>query len=43
MGKVAYSEPKGMGIAFITIEPGGLAVLNNWIASMRNLHSQLPL
>ena len=33
MGKVVYSEPKGMGIAFATIELGGLAVLDNWIAS----------
>jgi hypothetical protein len=43
VGKVAYSEAKGMGIAFITIDPGGLAVLDNWIANLRNVHSQSPL
>jgi len=34
-GRVAHSEPKGMGIAFVTIETGGLAVLDNWIAGVR--------
>ena len=35
VGRVAHSEPKGMGIAFVTIETGGLAILDNWIAGVQ--------
>ena len=36
-GKVVYSKPNsGMGIAFITIEPRSQAILEKWIASLRN-------
>jgi hypothetical protein len=36
IGKVAYSRPNsGMGIAFITIEPSSLEVLDLWFANLR--------
>ena len=36
IGKVAYSRPtSGMGIAFITIEPRSLPVLDAWLAGLR--------
>ncbi len=36
LGKVAYSRPNsGMGIAFITIEPSSLTVLDVWLADLR--------
>jgi hypothetical protein len=36
IGKVAYSRPNsGMGIAFITIEPRSLEVLDLWLANLR--------
>ncbi len=36
IGKVAYSRPNsGMGIAFITIEPSSLTVLDVWLADLR--------
>jgi hypothetical protein len=36
IGKVAYSRPNsGMGIAFITIEPNSLWVLDVWLAGLR--------
>ena len=36
IGKVAYSRPNsGMGIAFITIEPSSLPVLDVWLAGLR--------
>jgi hypothetical protein len=36
LGKVAYSRPNsGMGIAFITIEPNSLWVLDVWLADLR--------
>ncbi len=35
-GKVTYSRPNsGMGIAFITIEPSSLPVLDVWLANLR--------
>jgi PilZ domain len=35
-GKVTYSRPSsGMGIAFITIEPSSLPVLDVWLADLR--------
>ena len=36
IGKVAYSRPNsGMGIAFITIEPRSLEILDFWLANLR--------
>jgi hypothetical protein len=36
IGKVAYSRPNsGMGIAFVTIEPSSLPVLDGWLANLR--------
>jgi hypothetical protein len=36
LGKVAYSRPtSGMGIAFITIEPRSLEILDLWLADIR--------
>ena len=36
IGKVAYSRPNsGMGIAFITIEPRSLEILDLWLANLR--------
>jgi hypothetical protein len=36
LGKVANSRPNaGMGIAFITIEPSSLPVLDGWLASLK--------
>jgi hypothetical protein len=36
-GKVTYSRPNsGMGIAFATIEPRSLPVLDGWLASLRS-------
>jgi PilZ domain len=36
IGKVAYSRPNsGMGIAFVTIEPSSLEVLDLWLANLR--------
>ena len=35
-GKVAYSRPNlGMGIAFTSIEPGSISVLDAWLADLR--------
>jgi hypothetical protein len=35
-GKVTYSRPNsGMGIAFITVEPSSLPVLDVWLANLR--------
>jgi hypothetical protein len=35
-GKVAYSRPNsGMGIAFTSVEPGSVSVLDAWLASLR--------
>lgn len=33
--RVAYSEPRGMGIGFIKLEPGGEVILDKWITSLR--------
>lgn len=36
-GKVVYSQPDwGMRIAFISIEPSSLAILDAWLARLRN-------
>jgi hypothetical protein len=36
IGKVAYSRPSsGMGIAFVTIEPSSLPILDAWLADLR--------
>jgi hypothetical protein len=36
LGKVAYSRANsGMGIAFITIEPSSLPVLDRWLTNLR--------
>lgn len=36
IGKVAYSRPgSGMGIAFISIEPSSLPILDQWLANLR--------
>jgi PilZ domain-containing protein len=36
IGKVAYSRPSsGMGIAFITIEPSSLPILDAWLVDLR--------
>jgi len=35
-GRVTYSRPDtGMGIAFVTIEPSSLPVLDAWLAGLR--------
>jgi PilZ domain len=35
-GKVAYSRPKaGMGVVFVSFEPGSLATLNKWLDDLR--------
>ena len=35
-GRVTYSRPgTGMGIAFITVEPSSLPVLDAWLAGLR--------
>ena len=35
-GRVTYSRPNsGMGIAFVTIEPSSLPVLDAWLAGLR--------
>jgi PilZ domain len=35
-GKVAYSRPKaGMGVVFVSFEPGSLAILNKWLDDLR--------
>jgi hypothetical protein len=35
-GRVTYSQPgAGMGIAFVTIEPSSLPVLDAWLANLR--------
>ena len=40
-GKVTYSRPNsGMGIAFVTIEPSSLTILDGWLASFRS--EQVP-
>ena len=40
-GRVTYSRPSlGMGIAFTTIEPSSLPVLDFWLAGLRNQHSR---
>ena len=37
LGKLVYSKPNaGMGIAFTKIEPSSQAILEKWIASLRN-------
>jgi hypothetical protein len=33
--KAAHSEPEGMGIGFIRIEPGGEATLDKWVGSLK--------
>jgi hypothetical protein len=36
IGKVAYSRPNsGMGIAFISIEPSSVPILDAWLESLR--------
>jgi PilZ domain len=35
-GKVAYSRSGGMGIAFTSIEPSSLSILDSWLAGLRN-------
>jgi PilZ domain len=36
-GKVAYARPDlGMGVAFTSIEPSSLAILDAWLAELRN-------
>jgi hypothetical protein len=36
MGKVAYSRPgSGMGIAFTSIDPSSLPILDAWLANLR--------
>jgi hypothetical protein len=36
IGKVAYSRPSsGMGIAFISIEPSSVPILDAWLQSLR--------
>jgi hypothetical protein len=36
LGKVAYSRPGGgMGIVFVSFEPGSLAILDRWLDSLR--------
>jgi hypothetical protein len=36
IGRVAYSRPQsGMGVAFITIEPSNVAILDAWLENLR--------
>jgi PilZ domain len=36
LGKVAHSRPDaGMGIAFLTIEPNSVPVLDSWLTNLR--------
>jgi hypothetical protein len=36
LGKVAYSRPGlGMGIQFLSIEPGSLPILESWLNMLR--------
>jgi len=35
-GKVAYSRPKaGMGVVFLSFDPGNLETLDNWLDDLR--------
>jgi hypothetical protein len=35
-GKVIYSRPRaGMGIVFVSFEPGGLTILDKWLEGLR--------
>ena len=35
-GRIAYSRPKGgMGVVFVSFEPGSLAILNKWLDDLR--------
>ena len=36
IGKVAYSQPQsGMGVAFTTIEPSNVPILDAWLENLR--------